>query len=248
MAGSNDNFDTVGGSVPFEVTFTDQCSSNNIVKWTSLSIIEYEQGPDTNGQTIDFTMPEHEDDVSLAMEQPRYCGDFIYTLEYVSSSTGYGQSTFTIEADEEDLYLIHLMITPLDTSAIGTEYWDLTVTLVDPLGFVQDLTEVESIQIDYTCPASPTETTVISAISNPILSYDIATPDPVTFQLEAIRLAQNETACSYISENAHLRDEEGNINSDQSWYSIVWGYDGSKSTLTINAGFFSIYTIGTQSE
>ena len=49
MAGSNDNFDTVGGSVPFEVTFTDQCSPNNIVKWNSLSIIEYEQGPSTNG-------------------------------------------------------------------------------------------------------------------------------------------------------------------------------------------------------
>ena len=37
------------------------------------------------------------------------------------------------------------------------------------------------------------------------VQFDIATLEPVTFDLDAIRLAQNETACSYISNNAYLQ-------------------------------------------
>ena len=123
----------------------------------------------------------------------------------MSSTTGYDASTITISTDASNSDIKILKVDPVDISAIGTEIWTLTVTLSDSLSIVEDMEIVENIQIDFICPIDPPETTVVSSMPSGTVQFDIATLEPVTFDLDAIRLAQNETACSYISNNAYLQ-------------------------------------------
>ena len=123
----------------------------------------------------------------------------------MSSTTGYEASTITISTDASNSDIKILKVDPVDISAIGTEIWTLTVTLSDSLSIVEDIEIVENIQIDFICPIDPPETTVVSSMPSGTVQFDIATLEPVTFDLDAIRLAQNETACSYISNNAYLQ-------------------------------------------
>ena len=123
----------------------------------------------------------------------------------MSSTTGYDASTITISTDASNSDIKILKVDPVDISAIGTEIWTLTVTLSDSLSIVEDIEIVENIQIDFICPIDPPETTVVSSMPSGTVQFDIATLEPVTFDLDAIRLAQNETACSYISNNAYLQ-------------------------------------------
>ena len=160
------------------MTFTDEClAANSILSWTTTPAIEYIQDTSSTAPLVTQTT-EHDDQISLSKSVKRYCGNLIYTATLLSSTTDFPQSTLSITTSLSDPDFIDISVTPSDTSAIGTEIWQITVTLRDYLvnPTFTDIVEVESIQIDFVCPEDPPEILVTNPMINPTLIYDIASP------------------------------------------------------------------------
>ena len=91
--------------------------------------------------------------------------------------------------------------------------------------------------INYICPDDPLPQILVS-MGSPNITFDIASPDPVEYELDQIALlpiSPSSTQCIYISNNFHLHEyvETSLDVLSGTWYSLEWiNNDKNKLTLT----------------